>query len=44
MPTNETAAPAARPLASIQVDNLLINFTTQFNRIWDSAEIGRAHV
>lgn len=40
MPTNETAAPAARPLASIQVDNLLINFTTQFNRIWDSAGSG----
>lgn len=34
-PHDDDAAPA-RPMESIKVENLLINFTTEFHRIWDN--------
>lgn len=36
MNTENTAITAARPMESIKLDNLLINFTTDFHRIWDT--------
>lgn len=34
MQTNDS--PAARPMEPIKFGNLLINFTTEFYRIWDT--------
>ncbi|WP_192563172.1 Vps62-related protein [Pseudomonas gozinkensis] len=36
MTTNDNASLAARPMEPIKLDNLLINFTSEFNRIWNS--------
>jgi hypothetical protein len=36
MNTNDTAIPLERQMESIKVDNLLINFTTDFQRLWDN--------
>lgn len=35
MNSENSETPADRPMESIQVDNLLINFTTEFQRIWN---------
>lgn len=35
MNNENSATTAGRPMESIQVDNLLINFTTEFQRIWN---------
>ena len=37
MSTNDNVTLAARQTESIKIDNLLINFTTEFRRIWDSS-------
>lgn len=37
MNTNDHATSVPRPKESIKLDNLLINFTTEFRRIWDSS-------
>ena len=36
MNTNDDVALPARQMESLKVENLLINFTTEFHRIWDS--------
>jgi hypothetical protein len=36
MNTENTVTTAARQMDSIKLDNLLINFTTEFQRIWDT--------
>lgn len=36
MNTDVNAQASARPMESIRFDNLLINFTTEFHRIWDT--------
>ncbi|HEF4760488.1 TPA: Vps62-related protein [Pseudomonas putida] len=36
MSTENSETTAARQMESIKLDNLLINFTTEFNRIWDT--------
>lgn len=36
MNTDDTVTPAATQMESIKLDNLLINFTTEFQRIWNT--------
>ncbi|MGY2338896.1 Vps62-related protein [Pseudomonas sp. SDO5532_S415] len=36
MNTENSLTTASRPMESIKLDNLLINFTTEFQRIWDT--------
>jgi hypothetical protein len=36
MTTENSVTTATRPMESIKLDNLLINFTTQFHRVWDT--------
>lgn len=36
MSSESNATTATRPLESIKLDNLLINFTSEFHRIWDT--------
>jgi hypothetical protein len=36
MTTNDNASLRDRPMEPIRLDNLLINFTSEFNRIWNS--------
>ncbi|MDD1137093.1 Vps62-related protein [Pseudomonas sp. TNT2022 ID233] len=36
MTTNDNASLPTRPMEPIRLDNLLINFTSEFNRIWTS--------
>ena len=40
MPTDNTAIPVAKPMESIKFDNLLINFTTEFQRVWSTKGSG----
>lgn len=39
MTTNENGALPTRPMASIKLDNLLINFTTEFHQVFDTKNL-----
>ncbi|MHC8356303.1 Vps62-related protein [Pseudomonas sp. LB3P81] len=42
MTTNENGALPTRQMESIKLDNLLINFTTELNRVWDTKSLSSA--